>query len=99
MGGIESVTLLSTQLPSHAHGFSGTLKASVDEDDSSPVGQLPSSGTASQYTASNAPNAGMGNSIQGVTQNAGGNQPHENRPPVLAIKYVIALQGAFPPRP
>ena len=29
----------------------------------------------------------------------GGGQPHENRAPVLAVTYIIALQGVFPPRP
>jgi microcystin-dependent protein len=27
---------------------------------------------------------------------AGGGQPHENRPPFLALNYIIALEGIFP---
>jgi microcystin-dependent protein len=26
----------------------------------------------------------------------GGGQPHENRPPFLALTFIIALQGIFP---
>jgi microcystin-dependent protein len=26
----------------------------------------------------------------------GGNQPHENRPPFLALTFIIALQGIYP---
>jgi microcystin-dependent protein len=29
---------------------------------------------------------------------AGGSLPHNNMPPVLVLNYIIALQGAFPPR-
>ena len=28
----------------------------------------------------------------------GGNQPHENRQPYLALNYIIALTGIFPSR-
>jgi microcystin-dependent protein len=34
----------------------------------------------------------------GAIANAGGGQPHENRPPHLALNYCIALQGIFPAR-
>jgi microcystin-dependent protein len=27
---------------------------------------------------------------------AGGNQPHENRPPFVTLRCIIALQGVFP---
>ena len=30
---------------------------------------------------------------------AGGNQPHNNMPPYLAVTFIIALQGIFPARP
>lgn len=29
----------------------------------------------------------------------GGNQPHENRMPTIALNWIIALQGMFPQRP
>lgn len=32
------------------------------------------------------------------TQNTGGGQPHDNRPPYLAMTTCIALEGIFPPR-
>jgi microcystin-dependent protein len=30
--------------------------------------------------------------------NAGGSQPHANRQPYLAITYIIALEGIYPPQ-
>jgi microcystin-dependent protein len=29
---------------------------------------------------------------------AGGNQPHENMQPYLAVTFIIAMTGTFPPR-
>ena len=34
----------------------------------------------------------------GAIGDAGGNQPHENRPPYLGLNYIIALEGIFPSR-
>ncbi|WP_442795368.1 phage tail protein [Pelobium manganitolerans] len=31
--------------------------------------------------------------------NSGGNQPHENRQPFLALNYIICVNGIYPPRP
>jgi microcystin-dependent protein len=33
-----------------------------------------------------------------MAASAGGNQAHENRPPHLAINFIIALQGIYPSR-
>ena len=45
------------------------------------------------YTTT-APNAQMSGSTFGMS--AGGNQPHENTMPILAMNYIIALEGIFP---
>ncbi len=34
----------------------------------------------------------------GATQPAGGGQPIENRPPYVAVTYIIALEGIYPSR-
>lgn len=39
---------------------------------------------------------GTANAASGTP--VGGGQPHDNMPPFLAINYIIALQGVFPPR-
>ena len=33
------------------------------------------------------------------TLQSGGGQAHNNMPPFLALNYIIALEGIFPPRP
>lgn len=97
VGGVESVTLLTTQLPAHAHSLTGTIKTAPEAVETNPANQYPSVGSSSQFSAGPA-NTTMGGTVQGTTANTGGSQPHENRPPVLAANYVIALQGIYPSR-
>ena len=88
IGGFEAVTLLSTQMPAHNHSV-GCL--ADDADQGSPQNHFPAN--AASYSATGGQT--MNPAMIGV---AGGNQPHENRPPYLVINYVIALQGIFPSR-
>lgn len=84
-GGAESVTLMTQQLPFHAH----TLPAAVDQTTDRPVGAAPANG------GNYGPPAG------GMAQSGGtgGGQPHDNMPPFLALNFIIALAGIFPARP
>lgn len=43
-------------------------------------------------------NANMGAALTGTLAPAGGNQPHENRQPFMALNYAIALTGIYPSR-
>lgn len=91
--GLETVTLLTTQIPAHNHLFtaSKTEAASLSPTDA----VFASNATNNFY----APNPG------GVEQQvldprtvaaAGGSQPHDNIMPSTAINYIIALFGIFP---
>lgn len=97
-GGLDSVTLDTTQLPAHSHPITGTLQTAEFGDPGSPQGNLLASDANAQFGAGPA-NTTMGSfAAQGTVGNTGGNQPHENRQPVLGLNYVIALQGIFPSR-
>ena len=89
--GSESVTLVSTQLPSHAHPLQGTDSAATTPDPSGSVFAR-SSGDAygSEFSASNMNGAAVSNS--------GGGQAHTNLMPSLAINFIVALFGVFPSR-
>lgn len=96
--GAESVTLNGNQVAPHAHSLSATVAVSSAEG-----GQNTAQGG---YFAANAKEQyGEGasgqtaNVLSGPTAPVGGNQPHENRMPFLALGYFIALQGVFPQRP
>ncbi|MCW3160348.1 phage tail protein [Chryseobacterium oryctis] len=90
-GGAESVTLLVTQMPAHSH----TVNAVTSEgNQNTPTGNLPADTKTldKEYSDANA-NTTMKASM---INTAGGSQPHENRPPFVTLKCIIALQGIFP---
>lgn len=87
-GGVERVTLTVQELPSHSHQPRANAQDANSDD---PDGAF--SAVANENIYSNTSNVSMS-----ATTNTGGSQPHENRPPYLAINYIIALVGIFPSR-
>lgn len=98
-GGSVSVTLNSSNIPAHTHTVMATegrvQSASTpagnffSEVNATTVGNIYDGSPASPFLA-------MSQSTLGAS--AGGNQPHPNMMPYLALNWVIALQGVFPPR-
>jgi microcystin-dependent protein len=100
--GTENVTLTTGQIPSHAHSIAVPLQASTSGTaTSNPSNNFPAvSPSAKPYTGS--ATAGVTLNPQALTATvgvAGSNQPHTNIQPVLAMNYIIATDGQFPPRP
>ena len=93
--GFESVSLQGAQMPSHTHSY--TPQATTGTGGAlSPGGALwAQSGNADPIYQKGASNTAMAPQATGPT---GGGQPHENRQPLLALNFVIALQGIFPSR-
>jgi microcystin-dependent protein len=89
MGGSESVTLTTQQIPSHTHQ---ALCQSGDGTQANPQGGAWASSSATPYS----------NAAADTTMNAqallpvGGNQPHENMMPYLTVSFIISLFGIFP---
>jgi microcystin-dependent protein len=100
MSGTESVTLTTAQCPGHSHQFisiTGTAPAtSVAGTLSSASNAVP----AGVQIYSNSPDGGTMNAnlSMGVTVPAGGSQPFSLLQPVLAMNYIIAVEGIFPSR-
>ena len=94
MGGVETVTLTAPQLAAHNHGASAIHEAG---NSYSPAGDAWSADGANRAKiyGSGTPAVAMG---ANALAPAGGNQPHNNLQPYIAINYCIALQGIFPPR-
>jgi len=90
MGGEETVTLTTNQIPAHSHTLNVSSQIGTTKN---PVGN---------YIAANL--EGVPQFASGATEsmsasgmsNAGGSQPHENMPPFLAINYMISLFGVYP---
>ena len=107
--GSEFVTLNNTQIPSHTHAaqttvtHSLTLKTGSEAEESNPATHVPATGTEDLYgsagsttMASNAVTSTIAATT--VIGSDGGNQPHTNIQPSLALNFIIALQGLFPSR-
>lgn len=99
-GGVEDVTLNTTQIPSHHHD-STDLKVGVSGEDSNsddPDGNVLAVSGEDSFHNGNADGTMNASSVTGNTDNTGGSQSHTNRPPYLGIYHVIALTGIFPSR-
>jgi len=93
MSGVEAITLLVSEIPSHTH----TLTASqADGLERLPGDQLPAQGIGVGLYA--VPGATTLMAFQGLPP-AGGGLPHNNMQPYLTLSFCIALQGIFPQRP
>jgi microcystin-dependent protein len=97
IGGSQTVTLLESEIPNHAHLVGRAL---ADAGDSvTPVASVWAQTAAGRGAAAlyhEAPATGKMNP-QSLGA-AGGDQPHNNMQPYLTLNFCIALQGVFPPR-
>ena len=92
-GGSDTVTLIQTELPAHAHQASGVS----GNGPTSPANNTWGTGagrTPPPMYVNGSPNVSMGNAMSV----AGGSQPHNNMQPYLTLNFCIAMQGIFPPR-
>lgn len=87
-GGVESVALTEAQLPAHSH----TANAGGAQTTNSPSNAVPAQNGA---YATGTPSTTMSADAIGST---GSNEAHTNVQPYLAINFIIALEGIFPPR-
>lgn len=93
VGGSETNTLTINQMPAHNHQVNAST---LDGDQNVPTGSIPANTKTldKEYTTSGA-NTTMNPSMIGVT---GGSQPVNNMQPSLAVTFIIALQGIYPPQ-
>jgi microcystin-dependent protein len=97
--GTEAVTLQVAQMPAHIHSVTGTVAANsaIGTATSPANGYLAAAGSP-QYSENSGGQPMADDLVSGQTDTVGGNEPHENRMPYLALNYCIALQGVFPQR-
>jgi microcystin-dependent protein len=102
LSGVESITLLTSEIPIHTHGLFG---CDADATTADPSAELPakglwdagtSAGVIGAYSDQASPNTPMAPQALSL---AGGGLPHNNMQPYLAVTFCIALQGIFPQRP
>jgi microcystin-dependent protein len=88
VGGSETVTLTTSQLPVHAHNAVVAAVGGTSAADAG--GRVPASGGPDLY-------ASTSGAVLSTTA-AGSGLPHENMAPYLVLNFVIALTGIFPAR-
>jgi microcystin-dependent protein len=91
-GGVENVTLLSTQMPNHNHIFGGNSTAA---DNRNPTGMYFGTTTKEMYSTTGGAQVPLSPATIGMSGNT---QPHANVQPYLAINFCIALSGVYPSR-
>jgi len=89
-GGTETVTLPISQIPAHSHALQADASTATTGTPSQGATALATTGTTSIY--------GPAQNLMPMGDAIGGFQPHNNRQPYLAVNFIIALQGIFPPR-
>ena len=88
-GGETAHTLTAAEMPAHTHPVNAT---NLPGRTGTPAGNF---FAAHRGGYAEAGSAALSPSTIG---SVGGSQPHENRPPFLALNFCIALQGIFPSR-
>jgi microcystin-dependent protein len=102
-GGTETVTLTTSNLPSHSHSVSFTAQVPASSGAATgvvPAGNNPANSVHTLNYSTAAPNVSLGSTvtISGTTGLAGGGQPMSIMQPYTTLNCVIALQGVFPSR-
>ena len=97
MSGVESITLLVSEIPVHTHQmrFHEVDLAELNAPANNRV--LANSANTNAYQSIT--NANLVTMAPQALPPAGGGLPHNNMQPYLTLNFCIALQGVFPQRP
>jgi microcystin-dependent protein len=87
-GGVENVTLTTTQIPAHSHSV---LASSNSNTASLPGGNYLAGGP--DIYEQNTPGT---TTMAAAISNVGGSQPHDNFQPYLCVDFILSLFGVFP---
>lgn len=95
--GVESVTLITNQMPAHTHAMSANSQPGTE---SKPNGAFLANSADASLNGLTIYSAATSDTTLNPTSmtSAGGSQPHDNMQPYLAINYIIATEGLFPTR-
>jgi microcystin-dependent protein len=96
MSGVESITLLQSEIPIHTH----VLRANTNEaDNGAPTVALSLARSKNGFAYQSDAASNLVPMAPQALALAGGGLPHNNMQPYLTLNFCIALQGIFPQRP
>jgi microcystin-dependent protein len=98
VAGVENVTLTTQQMPKHSHALNATNSGEVLAPAANTFPALATStpqqpGSVNMYEPASTANTTLNPAT--ITLD-GGNQPHSNIQPFVAINFIISLVGVFP---
>ncbi|MEW7848643.1 tail fiber protein [Massilia aurea] len=90
-GGVETVTLTTTQMPAHSHAIAASHDRATTN--ATGAGSVPGNTSGMNvYGLMGVP----GPMATGAIAQAGGADAHENMAPYLCVNFIISLYGIFP---
>ena len=92
MSGVENVTLLTANLPSHTHGL---LPSTGTPDTASPANAFLPVGSSRIYAGAGPAGSALAGASLGP---AGSSNPHTNMMPFSVTNYIMCVEGIFPSR-
>ena len=90
MGGTESVTLTTQQIPVHNHAY---LASTAIAQNPQPTSSVPAQSSVVKLYFGEGPDNFMN---PATLSPVGGSQPHDNMQPYLVISFILSLFGVFP---
>jgi microcystin-dependent protein len=94
VGGVETVTLTTAELPAHSHAIAATSNAATLKRPVANTFYAASSSGNNFYESGTTLTALASNTVS----SAGGGQAHSNLQPYLTLNWCISLFGIFPSR-
>jgi microcystin-dependent protein len=94
-GGSQDVTLLLSEIPVHSHSVNAAPANFAANSDVPTNNAMGKSSQGSVYVPDTQPSVTMS---PNALSPAGGNLPHNNMMPYLAVYFAIAMQGVYPAR-
>jgi microcystin-dependent protein len=97
-GGVQTATLTQAQMPSHTHAVTAAVLRATGNTANTGDPRAHSLAAADTYNYE-IPDVDMNaDSLSDNISAVGGGQGHENMPPYLVMKFIIALVGLYPSR-
>lgn len=101
-GGAEIVALNTNNIPTHTHAVTkstGYVQASRSGNSTSPEGKFMAIDPTTKRFGNIKGNETTNTMYTSALNVTGGNLPHNNMMPSVALNFIIALEGIFPSRP